>query len=50
FMGADGKPGYFRIQLKVYGKAGEPCPSCGSVIRSVNIGQRNSFYCPKCQR
>jgi len=50
FMGADGKPGYFRIELKVYGRKGEPCPSCGTPIRSVNIGQRNSFYCPKCQR
>lgn len=50
FMGADGKPGYFSIQLKVYGKAGEACPNCGTTIRSLNIGQRNSFYCPKCQR
>ncbi|MDP4610123.1 MAG: bifunctional DNA-formamidopyrimidine glycosylase/DNA-(apurinic or apyrimidinic site) lyase [Opitutales bacterium] len=50
FLGADGKPGYFRIQLKVYGKAGEACPVCGTAIRSLNIGQRNSFYCPKCQR
>ncbi|MGJ8654328.1 MAG: bifunctional DNA-formamidopyrimidine glycosylase/DNA-(apurinic or apyrimidinic site) lyase [Opitutaceae bacterium] len=50
FMGADGKPGYFRIQLKVYGKAGEDCPTCGTAIRSLNIGQRNSFYCPKCQK
>ncbi|MGJ8639506.1 MAG: bifunctional DNA-formamidopyrimidine glycosylase/DNA-(apurinic or apyrimidinic site) lyase [Opitutaceae bacterium] len=50
FLGADGKPGYFRIQLKVYGKVGEPCPECGEAIRSMNIGQRNSFFCPKCQR
>jgi formamidopyrimidine-DNA glycosylase len=50
FLGADGKPGYFQIQLKVYGKAGEPCPVCGTGIRSVMIGQRNSFYCPSCQR
>lgn len=50
FLGADGKPGYFRIELKVYGKKGEPCQACGTTIRSVNIGQRNSFYCPKCQR
>lgn len=49
FLGADGKPGYFRIQLKVYGKAGEPCQTCSTAIRSVNIGQRNSFYCPSCQ-
>lgn len=50
FLGADGKPGYFRIELKVYGKKGEPCQTCGTRIRAVNIGQRNSFYCPKCQR
>ena len=50
FFGADGKPGYFRIQLKVYGKAGEACQQCGCEIRSIMIGQRNSFYCPRCQR
>lgn len=50
FLGADGKPGYFKVQLKVYGKAGEPCSACGTAIRSVMIGQRNSFYCPSCQR
>ena len=50
FFGADGKPGYFRIRLKVYGKAGELCEQCGTVIRSVRIGQRNTFYCPQCQR
>jgi len=50
FLDADGKPGYFRIELKVYGKVGEPCPQCGETIRSLMIGQRNSFYCPNCQR
>ena len=50
FLGADGKPGYFKMQLKVYGKAGEPCQTCSTLIRSVIIGQRNSFYCPSCQR
>ncbi|MGB0414907.1 MAG: bifunctional DNA-formamidopyrimidine glycosylase/DNA-(apurinic or apyrimidinic site) lyase [Coraliomargarita sp.] len=50
FLGADGKPGYFRIELNVYGKTGEPCPNCGAPIRSIAIGQRNSFFCPKCQR
>jgi len=50
FLGADGKPGYFRIQLKVYGKAGERCERCNSTIRSTRLGQRNTFYCPQCQR
>ena len=50
FRDADGKPGYFRIQLKVYGKSGHSCERCGTVIRSTRIGQRNTFYCPRCQR
>ena len=50
FRDADGKPGYFRIQLKVYGKLGHSCERCGTVIRSTRIGQRNTFYCPRCQR
>jgi formamidopyrimidine-DNA glycosylase len=50
FFGADGKPGYFRMQLQVYGRTGQPCLACHRAIRSVTIGQRNSFYCPTCQR
>jgi formamidopyrimidine-DNA glycosylase len=50
FLKSDGEPGYFALQLKVYGRAGEPC-SCGkALIRQQVIGQRSSFYCPKCQR
>jgi formamidopyrimidine-DNA glycosylase len=50
FLGADGKPGYFKQELQVYGRACEPCRQCARPIRSVVIGQRNSFYCPNCQR
>ena len=49
FIQPDGRPGYFAQQLYVYGKSGEPCPTCGSIIESAVIGQRNSFFCPKCQ-
>lgn len=49
FIQPDGRPGYFAQQLYIYGKAGEPCPTCGNKIESAVIGQRNSFYCPKCQ-
>ncbi|MGV6987741.1 bifunctional DNA-formamidopyrimidine glycosylase/DNA-(apurinic or apyrimidinic site) lyase [Testudinibacter sp. P80/BLE/0925] len=50
FVQPDGRPGYFAQQLYVYGKAGEPCPTCGTKIESAVIGQRNSFYCPRCQK
>lgn len=50
FTDSDGKPGYFQQQLQVYGRSGEACPRCGSRIRSLQLGQRNTFYCPQCQR
>ncbi len=50
FSQPDGQPGYFAIDLKVYGRAGQPCPTCGHAIASAHIGQRNSFWCPRCQR
>lgn len=49
FVREDGQPGYFRIELQVYGHAGEPCPACGTAIRQMIIGQRSTYYCPHCQ-
>jgi len=50
FVNDEGKPGYFRLHLNVYGKTGEPCISCRVPIREIRQGQRSTFYCPKCQR
>ena len=50
FVNSDGEPGYFRLQLNVYGRAGDTCRCGRAQIRSVVIGQRSSFYCPRCQR
>ena len=36
--------------LAVYGRAGEPCPACGSTLRRIVQGGRSTFYCPRCQR
>ncbi len=50
FAQADGNPGYFSQHLHVYGRAGEQCDVCGTLIRAKTIGQRNTFYCISCQR
>lgn len=50
FVGGDGKPGYFAQQLLVYGRAGQPCRRCGSLLRELRLGQRSSVYCVTCQR
>lgn len=50
FLKPDGEPGYFEQELFVYGRAGEACKACGTLIRTLNIGQRASCWCPACQR
>lgn len=50
FLRSDGSPGYFQLELAVYGREGEPCRTCGTAIRQRVIGQRASYYCPQCQR
>lgn len=50
FVGFDGKPGYFALQLDVYDRAGEPCVTCGNKLKGIVLGQRQTVYCPRCQR
>lgn len=49
FYAFDGKPGYFSISLKVYGRKNQPCFQCQHLIEAMIIGGRNSAYCPNCQ-
>ena len=50
FVGSDGNPGYFQQHYGVYGRAGEPCLACGTLIKQIRQGQRSSFYCSVCQK
>jgi len=50
FLHSDGQPGYFKQQLAVYDREGQPCGDCGSEIKRIVLGQRSTFYCPKCQK
>ncbi len=49
FYGGDGEPGYFAQQLEVYGRDGEHCRYCDTLIRSIVQGQRSTYYCVQCQ-
>ena len=50
FTNGEGKPGYFRQKLQVYGRAGENCTSCGTRIKLIQQAQRATYYCTHCQR
>jgi formamidopyrimidine-DNA glycosylase len=35
--------------LAVRGRAGQPCPVCGTTVREVRVGDGDACFCPKCQ-
>lgn len=45
----DGRAGENLGRLAVYGREGEPCPSCGALIQRVVVRARSSHFCPSCQ-
>ena len=49
FVDEQGRPGYFAQSLAVYGRAGEPCVSCGEALVEKRLGGRATIYCRRCQ-
>ena len=49
FVNSEGKPGYFKQQLNVYGREGEACYQCGTTLQREVLGQRATVFCQKCQ-
>jgi formamidopyrimidine-DNA glycosylase len=50
YVDADGVRGFFLLEHKVYGRAGESCDDCGSALKKIVVGGRTTVYCPTCQR
>ena len=49
YFNAESKPGYFKIQLNVYGKDGEKCSSCESKITKITQNNRSTYFCKETQ-
>lgn len=49
FTVADGQTGYFQQTLNVYGRQGEACLHCETVLENVKLNGRASVYCALCQ-
>jgi len=50
FVNETGKPGYFKQQLKVYGRGGSPCLRCGQDLLEIRLANRTTVFCQACQR
>jgi formamidopyrimidine-DNA glycosylase len=49
YQGLEG-PGTYQHQHQVYGKKGQNCPKCGTVLVGSKIAGRSTVHCPTCQK
>jgi formamidopyrimidine-DNA glycosylase len=49
YVDATGARGNNAASLRVYGREGEPCPTCASPIRRRVDAGRSTFFCVRCQ-
>lgn len=49
YTNAMGENGYFQQTLLAYGRAGEMCVNCETILENMKLGQRASVFCPQCQ-
>ena len=50
FKQPNGKVGYFKQKLKVYGRDTLKCYDCSNTIFKLNINKRATYICPECQK
>lgn len=50
FSDVHGMSGSYQSQARVYGRAGQPCGTCGALVRRVVQAQRSTYFCLQCQR
>lgn len=49
FVHPDGSSGSNQEDLRVYGRGGRPCTSCGTTLRKAVVAGRGTVWCPRCQ-
>jgi formamidopyrimidine-DNA glycosylase len=50
YRNAAGEKGDYQKHLLVYGKAGQKCRRCCSIIQRIKVAGRGTYYCPGCQQ
>lgn len=50
YVDGRGEAGRFQFEHVVYGRAGEECVRCRTVLRGTVVAGRTTCYCPKCQK
>jgi formamidopyrimidine-DNA glycosylase len=49
YVDSDGNPGSAQQLHQVYGRGGQPCNACGTLLVSTTLAQRTTVHCTRCQ-
>jgi len=49
YVDSDGHTGTNQHRLHCYGRSGEPCERCGTILRKRELDARGTTWCPQCQ-
>ena len=49
-VGGLGQRGTMQDEWRVYGRAGQPCYSCGTAVEKSRVAGRGTHVCPSCQQ
>lgn len=50
YLDADGNAGAFQNTFMAYGRGGQQCARCGTILQKSRIGGRATVFCPGCQK
>lgn len=50
YVDADGVRGFFQLEHRVYGRAGQTCTICKTPLKKLTVAGRTTIYCPTCQK
>lgn len=50
FTFLNGRSGNYSNELKIFGKQGEPCKTCGNLIKKIKVAGRGTHICGTCQK
>jgi formamidopyrimidine-DNA glycosylase len=50
YVNSQGEIGMFQLELNAYGRKGEECKRCGTIMEKITVGGRGTHFCPHCQK
>jgi formamidopyrimidine-DNA glycosylase len=50
FTFLNGRTGNYSNELNIFGKQGEPCKTCGDLIKKIKVAGRGTHICGTCQK